>query len=167
MSDLVDTLAKLDVIEPLTLAAYQVASGGGWTKIEFLRNSGWSGYEVEKELKRFSIPIHGRGFTKKTKEHPEGTLFCYVKREQSRWAEYILRRARVPVLTVVDVRNATWAEGHDGPVPQWDNKPSRAGVVRNAGSPPPLAVSVGEKSAETQQRKGGFQRLIDWLVEGE
>jgi len=163
MSGLVDTLAKLDWMETATLAAYQIASGDGWTRLEFLRNAGWSGYEVEKELKRFSIPIHGRGFTRKSKEYPQGTLFCYVKREQARWAEYILRRARVPVLTVIDARNVTWAELHDGPVAAWSGKASRAGVVRNAGSLPPSLVE--ERSAEPQQRKGGFQRLIDWLVE--
>ena len=157
MSNLVDTLAKLDVIEPLTLAAYQAASGGGWVRIEFLRNAGWSGYEVEKELKRFSIPIHGRGFTReKTEEYPEGTLFCYVKKEQARWAEYILQRARVPVLTVIDARNATWAELHDGPVPQWDGKASRVGIAKNAGIKEPPAP---------QQQKGGLQRLLDWLTE--
>ena len=156
MSDLVDALAKLDVIEPLTLAAYQLSSGGGWVRIEFLRNAGWSGYEVEKELRRFSIPIHGRGFTRKSKEYPQGTLFCYVKRKQARWAEYILRRARVPVLTVVDARNVTWAELHDGPVPQWDGKASRAGTTKNAGSTP----------APVAKKRGRLGRLLDWLLEG-
>jgi len=160
MGDLVDALAKLDVIEPLTLAAYQVASGGGWVRIEFLRNAGWSGYEVERELKRFSVPIHGRGFTEKTKEHPQGTLFCYVKREQARWAEYILHRARVQVVSVIDARNATWAELHDGPVPQWDGKPSRAGTAKNAGK------ATASSSKDRGPGRGRLGRLFDWLLNG-
>lgn len=157
MSDMVDTLAKLDVIEPLTLAAYQVASGGGWTRLEFLRNAGWSGYEVEKELKRFSIPIHGRGFTKKTKEYPGGTLFCYVKREQARWAEYVLRRARVQVVSVIDVRNEEWADGHDGPVPAWSGRASRMGTAKRRGN------FVEPATTKVEPKRGVLGRLLDWL----
>lgn len=162
MNNVLDSIASCDVIEPLTLAVYQAASGGGWVRLEWDRASGWSGVEVERELRRFSIPVHGRGFTPVTKEWPAGTLFCYVKRGQARWAEYVLRRAGVPVLTVIDARNEVWAEGK-GPVLAWDERGKRAATspTRKRGLTP-----LADLVTRGKRKRGTLGRLVDWLLNG-
>lgn len=155
--DPLEMLAKLDVIEPATLAIRQLTSGGNWRRIEFERDAGWAGIEVERELERLHIPICGRGFTSKSEEHPTGTLYCYVPAQQHRWAEYVLRCAGVPLLTVVDERNAAWAAQHDGPVPAWDERGARD-VERAATSPARKrrTTPLAELATPGGRRRGGL-----------
>jgi len=98
------------------LAIHRVIDGPQ-TMFTVARNAGWSGAEIERELRRLHIGLCGRNFDA---DH----LYFFVKRDQARWAEYVLRRAGVPVLTVIDERNAAWAEGK-GAVPGWDARPAR------------------------------------------
>ena len=122
-----DYLAACDVVEPASLAFHQIMSRGGWVRIEWLHVV--RGIAVERFLGKYHIPICGRGFTLKTQECPTGTLYCYVKEQQARWAEYHLKRVRVPLANKpFDPRNAEWAAKWDGvPVPAWDDRPHGGG----------------------------------------
>jgi len=123
MGTLVECIAACDIYDMvLDPAFHQITSGGGWVKIEWDRGSGVRGIDLERELKRKRIPICGRGFTMRSERFPCGTLSCYVKRKQARWAEYVLlRKWGVPLLTTFDERNAEWAAGK-GPVPGWEER---------------------------------------------
>lgn len=56
------------------------------------RRSGWSGVETERLLKRYGVKVWDRGFT-------QVTLWFRVKRRQANWAEYLLRRRGIPVVS--------------------------------------------------------------------
>lgn len=137
MDPVTEALAKVGALLELPGLAIQAATRGPQVKIEFARAQGWSGQMAENELRRLHIPICGRGFTKTT-------LCLYVRKRQAVWAEYVLRRAGCPVLTVMDSRNAQWAEGK-GPVPAWDEK---------------------ECLPNPKTKQGLLTRLLDWLVNG-
>ena len=164
MNSLTELLCRIGPVMELPMLAFRQAGailGGssGWTRFGVARSESYSGQDVENELARLGVSITGRGFTPGSKEHPHGLLTFHVKASQRRWCEYALQRARFDVITVVDIRNAEWAAQHDGPIPAWSGKLSKMGITRQH------TPMVREKSAETQQRKGGFQRLIDWLTE--
>lgn len=141
--------------------ASAILTGGSmWTHFEVTRSESYCGQDVENELNRVGVSSTGRGFVPGNKEYPYGLLTFCVKKSQRRWAEYALRRCTgFNVVTVVDAKNAEWAAHHDGPIPAWSGKPSKMGITRQH------ILTIKGKSAEPQQRKGGFQRLIDWLVE--
>jgi len=127
MNDPLDYLAACDVVEPASLAFHQIMSRGGWVKIEWLHVV--RGIDIERHLEKRGIRICGRGFTFGTHERPMGTLYCYVKRWQARWAEYVLRRKRVPLVNKpFDPRNDEWAAKWNGvPVPAWEDRPHGGG----------------------------------------
>jgi hypothetical protein len=56
------------------------------------RDCGWSGIEMERLLKRHGVKVWDRGFTREC-------LTFRVKRRQANWAEYLLRRKGIPVLS--------------------------------------------------------------------
>jgi len=164
MSGITEALCQAGAVMELPMLAFHqgraiLSGGSGWTRFEVARSESYSGQDVERELRRLGVTITGRGFVPGDKTHPHGILTFHVKASQRRWCEYILRCARFNVVTVVDTRNATWAELHDGPIPAWSGRPSKMGVTRQH------ALTVKGKSAEPQKMKGGFRRLIDWLVE--
>lgn len=81
-----------------------------------MRNAGWSGWDVEKEIAEKGVRhISGRAFDK-------DTLTYHVSDRQARWARYILHRAGAPVAgpwTEADLRAR--AKGQiDGRVPAWN-----------------------------------------------
>lgn len=81
----------------------------------FKRGQGVSGIQVERLLKRYHMPIWGRWFSKTE-------LMFTVPKWQARWAEYIMRRAGVPVLSVVDPQNVDWAAQHAQAPKPWESR---------------------------------------------
>ena len=79
------------------------------------RNTGWSGWDAEKQLAQKGVHLSGRGFDKHT-------LTYYVSAAQAKWARYVLHRAGAPVAgqwTEADLRAR--AKGQvEGPVPAWN-----------------------------------------------
>ena len=128
MSDLLETLAHLDLVDPVEgfLSTFRYADWSGayrragiigvagelfaslaaincWT-IWVQRHAGWNGVEVEALLKRHGVRIWGRGFL-------DERIFFRVKKRQARWAEYLLLRRGVPVTNdPFDPRNVDYAE---------------------------------------------------------
>jgi len=158
MSALTELLCQIGPVMELPMLAFHQAGailsgGSGWTRFAVARSESYSGQDVERELKRLGVCITGRGFTPGSKEAPYGLLTFHVKASQRRWCEYVLRRTGFDVVTVVDVRNAEWAAQHDGPIPAWSGKASSK------------VLAVVKEPTKTQQRKGGLQRLLDWLTE--
>jgi len=128
MADLVESLAYLDLVDPVEgfLSTFRHADWSGaycraglvGVVAEFLaslaaincrticiqRHAGWSGVEIEALLMRHGVRIWGRGFVGEQ-------LFFRVKKRQARWAEYLLLRRGVPVTSgPFDPRNARYAE---------------------------------------------------------
>jgi hypothetical protein len=68
------------------------ASGRNAWRFHVPRNCGWSGIEMERLLRRHGVMIWDRGFT------PDCLTFC-VKLRQANWAEYLLRRRGIPVVS--------------------------------------------------------------------
>jgi hypothetical protein len=56
------------------------------------RDCGWSGIEMERLLRRHGVKIWDRDFTR-------DCLTFRVKRRQANWAEYLLRRRGIPVVS--------------------------------------------------------------------
>lgn len=128
MGSLIDSLAQLDLINrldglvstfihadwegayrragPVGIAGEFLASLTGqnaWT-LMVPEEAGWTGLEVERLLTRHGVRIWGRGFM-------GGHLYFHVKRRQARWAEYLLWRAGISVLSrPFDPRNQRYAE---------------------------------------------------------
>ena len=74
---------------------------------------------VEEILGRYQIAVYGRGFDSKN-------MYFLVKNRQAVWAEYILLRSGVTLMTdTVDGRNVGWAARHTGPPPAWKDKKPR------------------------------------------
>jgi hypothetical protein len=66
------------------------------------RYSIWRGIDIERLLRRHGVKVWDRGIA------GEDLYFC-VKRRQVRWAEYLLLRAGVPVMSALkEPRNRQW-----------------------------------------------------------
>jgi hypothetical protein len=78
--------------------------GSNAPTVQVSRYSSWSGIQIERLLKRHGVVIWDRGFVGEN-------LYFRVKRRQVVWAEYLLLRAGVPVVSpLVDPRNLKYAE---------------------------------------------------------
>jgi hypothetical protein len=90
------------------------------------RDCGWSGIEMERLLKRHGVKIWDRGFTR------DCLTFC-VKRRQANWAEYLLRRRGIPVLSQpYNPLNAEYARRHapgSEPPCGWQRSHPRRGLL--------------------------------------
>ena len=79
----------------------------------------WSLNQMRDLLAGYHVVTFGRGFN-------SAEIWVYVKREQARFAEYLLARAGAPVsMELVDGRNAGWAanRAHGGQMPgRWDDR---------------------------------------------
>jgi hypothetical protein len=92
-------------------------TGANAPVIQVSRYSSWSGHAIEQLLQRHGVKIWDRGFLGEN-------LFFRVKRRQAVWAEYLLLRAGVPVVSPpIDPRNREYAERHsprsEPPNRQW------------------------------------------------
>lgn len=108
----------IDFITPLD-TLFGVARHGRMHRFTFMTTSDYPGtYKVEKLLRRYGIRVWGRTMTK-------GSRSFLVKRSQAVWAEYVLCRAGVPLLSpLLDPRNALYSDQHPDasmPVP-WTEK---------------------------------------------
>jgi len=116
MADLLELVAHLDAIDRIEglvssflnadwQGAYQrdnvaglagefAASLTGRNTWQFYvpRDCGWSGIEMERLLRRHGVKIWDRNFTR-------DCLMFRVKRRQANWAEYLLRRRGILVLS--------------------------------------------------------------------
>jgi len=95
-----------DLINPLD-GLLGRAVHGKMHRFTFRADGEFSGYEVEKLLRRYGIRIWGR-------EMAEGEDRAFlVKQRQAVWAEYLLCRAGVPLTCkLLDGRNESYRQRH-------------------------------------------------------
>jgi len=91
MNEIVELLARLDWFERLDAFLRQLSGQDSW-QFYVPRDCGWSGIEMERLLKRHGVKIWDRDFTR-------DCLTFRVKRRQANWAEYLLRRRGIPVVS--------------------------------------------------------------------
>jgi len=90
--------------------------------IHLKRNAGWAGIQVERLLASYGVRIFDRSFTK-------DVLRFRVAARQHEWADYLLRRAGVPVVTPPPSEtNAQVCQRYaPGAMPTpWSKRPRRA-----------------------------------------
>jgi hypothetical protein len=108
---------NLDIISPID-TFFGIARHGKMHRFTFDVNAGFTGYKVEKLLRRYGVRVWGRQVSGSERSF-------LVKRSQAVWAEYILCRAGVPLLSpLLDPRNALYPDQHPDasmPVP-WTEK---------------------------------------------
>ncbi len=116
LSDLVDTPPAFDPISRVLGVVFAFKNGdwkknykkNGWLGVlktfwlcltdqntqEFVISwNNWSGYDIEKELFKKGIKLNGIGFIGKEE------LYFSVKKRQAAWAEYVMKRYGIPVVT--------------------------------------------------------------------
>lgn len=87
--------------------------------IHFKRNAGWAGIQVERLLASYGVRIFDRSFD-------EETLRFRVAARQYEWADYLLRRAGVPVVTPPpsETNALVWQRYAPGTMPTpWSKRP--------------------------------------------
>ena len=110
-------LNLIDRIEGL-LSGARYGDAGHQFKIRRVDKDGsHSLNECEDILKKYHIAVYGR-------THDANHMYFHVKKRQAAWAEYVLLRAGVELLSSpVETRNAAWAGGHaDMPTPWSERK---------------------------------------------
>jgi hypothetical protein len=123
-------------------------------RIEFGRDAGWSGVEVERLLRRYGVEIFDRGFT-------DRTLWFRVTERQAGWADYLLRRAGVAVVTApVCAGSAQVWDRYGGEMPPpWSGAETvRQGVV-------PGGREAGRGRARRREADDVVARLLDGITE--
>jgi len=158
MGGLLDLMAQLDLIDKVDALVGDVINRGDVKVFHVVRwmdqNGGWSGGTIEQMLKRHGVGIWGRGFT------PD-TLCFHVKNRQAGWAEYLMLRAGIAVVSqAVDEHNITWAEKWPtGEVPMWGegvkaqaHKAIQPTQKRHKKRKPSRAVSAGKGIAQALRR---------------
>ncbi len=132
-------LASLNIIERILGVIYTVLHANGrdvlslcsavtrhdYVRIRFIATPEWRGIDVENLLKKFHIPIGDRNFDVVEDENGRRVILHFlVPRRQAVWADYILRRAGVPVVTpALHKSNETAYERWEGvPVPAWADR---------------------------------------------
>lgn len=69
---------------------------GNLHRIAIAGQSGFTGVDIERILLRYGIRVWGR------EPSPDGDFACLVRSRQAGWAQYLLARARVPVINMDD-----------------------------------------------------------------
>ncbi len=96
----------------------RTVSGANRWQIHIPRRDNWSGAEAEKLLRHYGIRIWGRWFT-------HTTLCFFVKERQANWAEYLLLRRGISIVSpLYNPANAVYAQKYapgDRP-PAWADK---------------------------------------------
>ena len=70
----------------------RTAVGSTAWRFHIPRQEELSGYEIEQMLARYGVRIWGRGFDSES-------IYFSVKQEQANWAEYLLKRRGISVVT--------------------------------------------------------------------
>jgi len=91
MDELVEFLARLDWFERVDAVVRHLRGEDTW-RFLIPRDCGWSGIEMEHLLGRHGVKIWDRGFT-------DDHLTFRVRHRQANWAEYLLRRRGIPVVS--------------------------------------------------------------------
>ncbi len=105
MEELVEFLARFDWFERVDAFVRRLSGERSW-RFYVPRNCGWSGIEMERLLARHGVKMWDRGFTR------DCLTFC-VKLRQANWAEYLLRRRGIAVLSrPFNTRNNEYARRH-------------------------------------------------------
>lgn len=97
-----------------------MAAHGKLTRLEW-RDA--TGAVVEDTLRRYAIHGYGRGIAVELEPGLDGgqrkiyRRWLWVNAKQASWAEYVLLRAGVELISVIDPRNVAWAQQHDGEAP--------------------------------------------------
>lgn len=120
MADIISTLACLDVVNRLDELFGDIRYGEHH-RFFIPCSCGWTGWEIEQLLRRHGVVIWGRGFTL------DDDLYFNVRRRQANWAEYLLRRRGIPVVSqLFNPKNDEYAERHapgsEPPMWQWHSK---------------------------------------------
>jgi len=125
--NILDILDGFNVICRLDGLAGRVRKGGG-RHFEIDRRCGMTGAEIERYLRRYAVRVFGRGFG-------DGTLYFSVGPKQARWAEYLLHRHGLPVVSAsMDPQQA-----------------ARAQALHRRGAPLPRPWSSGTLPTEALQ----------------
>ncbi len=113
LNDLLDMLAMFDLVDRADEIVGTVIFGPA--HCFYIKRAGsWTGHDVEMLLTRHGVRIWGRGFT----PGAQGTLYFSVKVKQSNWAEYVMMRCGVPLVSkVLNLRNEAAHEKHAGVEP--------------------------------------------------
>jgi len=86
----------------------------------------WNLTQLEEFLESYHVVTYWKGFD-------DREIWCHVKKDQARWAEYLLQRAGAPVIMAeVDGRNVGWASNpaHEGMMPaRWDDREPKQHVA--------------------------------------
>ena len=103
---------NLDIISPID-TLFGAARHGKMHRFTFDVSSGFTGYKVDKILRRYGGRVWGRKVSGSERSF-------LVKRSQAVWAEYVLCRAGVPLLNpLLDPRNAQYPDRHpDNSMPE-------------------------------------------------
>ena len=91
MGTLVELIARLNWFERADELIRSVTGTASW-RLAVPRACGWSGRDMEQLLRRHGVRIWGRNFDR---HH----LYFRVKLEQANWAEYLLWRRGIPVVS--------------------------------------------------------------------
>jgi hypothetical protein len=119
--------------------------------IHFVRNAGWTGIEVERLLKQYGVPVFDRNFT--------GETLCFrVPLRQANWADYLLRRAGVPVVTMpISPSNISVWEHYQGEMPPlWSGETPPQYTKMTEGQP-----ARSPRRSRRSQGDDGVGRVLD------
>lgn len=100
----------------------RTATGDNRWQIHIPRQGDWSGAEAERLLRHYSVKIWGRSFT-------SDTVCFFVKERQANWAEYLLLRRGIPIVSpLYNPANAIYAQKHapGNRPPAWADKDRNA-----------------------------------------
>ena len=87
--DPLEFLSTFDWISPLIALTETAIHGHGWTFYVDL-DSGWTGAQCERLLRRKGVKVYGRCVAK-------GDAFFQVPKKQAEYAEYLLLQAGAPL----------------------------------------------------------------------
>lgn len=98
-------MVEFDILSPID-TLFGIARYGKMHRFTFDVDSGFTGYKVEKLLRRYGVRVWGRRVAGNQRSF-------LVKQSQAVWAEYILCRAGVPLFgPLLDPRNALYPGQH-------------------------------------------------------
>ena len=153
-----DLLAQLNIIDGFDGLIHQAT--GDWVRLEWERVPGaLVGGEIERKLKERGVKIVGRGSALPSEEHPHGTLVCFARGSQARWAEYVMTTYGVPfTMEPIDAKSVAAAQRRQGtPIPAW----SKRGQSR-----PSIRLSEMNFAASREEDDGPVKKLVKWLRDG-
>ncbi len=101
-------------------AGLETSVGAGDWRFYIPRTGEFTGWETEKYLSEYGVDVWGRGFT-------EEYVYFTVKKEQANWAEYLLKRRGVAVISqTINPLNDVYVQRHPpGSTPRAGDKPKR------------------------------------------